>query len=248
MPHLSTRVAYAKERLRQLLRVPIQHVDGADPTWYDEVYQKRPEAYTAHYTRSLYYFLWTVVVDRLRASRHVLELGCGTGQFAQLLFDQGVSAYTGFDFSDAAIKIARARLPEADFRVDDALTTDLFESIPYDVVVATEVLEHIPSDLDVIGRIRVGSRVVATLPNFDWTDHVRHFTSPLAVRERYSGLLEEMSVVSFPRDDGSVFFLMDGRRSRSPRSISDGESDRAKRCAGLIVSDGEADGEKPRGQ
>jgi len=228
LSHLPTRVAHAKERLRQLLRVPIRHVDGTDPRWYNAVYGKRPEAYITHYTDSLYYFLWTVVADRLRASRHVLELGCGTGQLAQLLFDQGISAYTGFDFSREAIKIARARLPEADFRVDDALTTDLFECISYDVVVATEVLEHIPRDLEVVGRIRVGSRVVATLPNFDWTDHVRYFASPVAVRERYGGLLEEMSVVSFPRRDGAVFFLMDGKRSRSPWPLSNGEGERTQ--------------------
>ena len=33
----------------------------------------------------------------------VLEIGCGTGQFSHLLYDQGIKDYTGFDFSEVAI-------------------------------------------------------------------------------------------------------------------------------------------------
>ena len=62
---------------------PPQEPTPKEADWYDEIY-RQPHDYQAHYTQSRYYFLWSVIADRLIRSgvRRVLELGCGTGQFA----------------------------------------------------------------------------------------------------------------------------------------------------------------------
>src|SRR5262249_48355077 len=64
---------------------------GAD--WYDRCYTETP-TYRDHYTRSSYYPLWTVIVDRVRRDKvkRILEIGCGPGQLAAFLLDQGVES------------------------------------------------------------------------------------------------------------------------------------------------------------
>jgi 2-polyprenyl-3-methyl-5-hydroxy-6-metoxy-1,4-benzoquinol methylase len=83
----------------------------------------------------------------------VLEIGCGPGQLARFLCDRGLRSYTGFDFSPRAIEMARAQGTGYPFTVDNALTTCLMLQPDYDLVICTEVLEHIEADLDIIDRI-----------------------------------------------------------------------------------------------
>src|SRR5436853_5595799 len=63
--------------------------------WYDGAFRDIEE-YHRPYPQSRYYFLWAVIVDRVRRSglRRVLEIGCGPGQLAAFLLDQGVEQYT----------------------------------------------------------------------------------------------------------------------------------------------------------
>lgn len=57
---------------------------GAD--WYDASFDAGGTG-ARHYTESEYYFLWSVIVDRIQtaAARSILEIGCGTGQLARLI-------------------------------------------------------------------------------------------------------------------------------------------------------------------
>jgi len=203
-------------RFRFIKRKEAPRGAAADHVWYDRVYSAKPKAYMCHYSLSPYYFLWTVIADRLRGAGSVLDVGCGTGQLAELLRDQGLVRYTGFDFSASAIALAKERVPGVTFLVDDALTSTLYQSVPYDVVLFTEVLEHLSDDLAAICRVRPGARVLATVPDFDWPGHARHFASAEEVMRRYELLLSELSVAAYVRDGGRVrFFLVDGWRSRA---------------------------------
>ena len=193
-----------RDRIRRLVR-PVTHVDSSDPRWYDQCYRQRPAAYMSPYRDSLYYFLWLELAPRLLTFDHVLEVGCGTGQFAHMLHDLGVQGYTGFDFSCEGVEIASRRL-DADFLVADAMTTDLFETVPYDAVVMTEVLEHIPDDVDMLGahptrntrlchssRLRLsGSRALlpytARRPKTLWSRTLRSPGGDVSERTRRSAL------------------------------------------------------------
>ena len=70
---------------------------GAD--FYDAAYSEVDE-YRKPYWKSRYYFVWTVIADRLRRTANVgvLEIGCGSGQLANLIIEQGIRNYLGFDF------------------------------------------------------------------------------------------------------------------------------------------------------
>lgn len=183
--------------------------------YYDKAFEEN-NGWRKHYTRSPYYIIWTVIIDRLRrcGSRKVLEIGCGPGQLASAVCDSGiVDSYVGIDFSSKGISYARLACPRFQFEHADALETDLIEKLEYDTVLTTEFLEHVERDIDIIRRIRLGVRFIATVPNFPYVSHVRHFENPEEAFERYGSFFEDFSIVVIPANEqGKKFFLMEGTR------------------------------------
>ena len=183
------------------------------PDFYDQVFLEN-ENLRVHYTASFYYFMWTVIVDRIRrASRKaVLEVGCGTGQLAHAIYDAGmIQSYCGLDFSKTRIEQARRHCPAYRFEAVDVFQTSLFEDYNYDMVIATEFLEHIEQDLEVIRFIRPGTYFVGTVPNFPYVSHVRHFQDCDEVTRRYAHFFTDFKVDAFrAKEHETMFFLLEG--------------------------------------
>lgn len=100
------------------------------------------------------------------------------------------------------------------FEIADALTTDLFDAFQYDTAIATEFLEHIDADLSVIGRLRSGTHVIATVPNYPWKSHVRHFHDAHEVQLRYGALFSTFEVFPVPRNpQGRTIFVFEGTKA-----------------------------------
>jgi 2-polyprenyl-3-methyl-5-hydroxy-6-metoxy-1,4-benzoquinol methylase len=202
--------------MRKLGLRPPKPIRGAErpAEWYDKKFASTP-SYRAFYEDSPYYFLWTVIVDRLRRSgvTNVLEIGCGSGQLAAFLLDQGVKSYLGMDFSPRAIEYAREAAPTGDFVVDDARTSSIYAE-PHDVLICTEVLEHIEDDLSVVRRFRPGTRCLLSVPNYKSEGHVRFFENTAAVELRYGRYFSTLDLAEF-RTGSKVnsIFLADGRRN-----------------------------------
>jgi 2-polyprenyl-3-methyl-5-hydroxy-6-metoxy-1,4-benzoquinol methylase len=185
--------------------------------FYDEVYRTSTE-YRKHYTESIYYFLWCVLVDRLRPDENtwVFDVGCGPGQLASLLYDRGVRFYQGIDFSSHTIQLAKANCPAFHFKQEDAYKSDLFDSFPYTALVTTEFLEHVEGDLQILSRVRKGTRVFASVPNFSYPGHVRFFSSCAEVAARYEHLFSHFRVDNFTLRNApqrSVLYLFEGIRN-----------------------------------
>jgi len=187
--------------------------------WYDEMFEATSK-YHVEYQDSPYYFLWSVIVDRIRRDglRHVLEIGCGTGQLAAYLLEQGIDSYVGVDFSAKAIEYARRNAPDGRFHVDDARASNIYAEEEHDVLVCTEVLEHIVEDLDVVVRFRPRTRCIFSVPSYDSAGHVRFFGEPGAVAERYGPYFERLDVVqlrivSTGAPGVNTIFLGDGERN-----------------------------------
>ncbi len=197
---------------RPSLPPPVKGV--ADAAWYDAAYTAI-DTYHADYWHSHYYFLWTLMAERIRGAgaTRVLDIGCGPGQFAACLFDlAGITTYTGLDFSATAVEMAKKQCPRGAFHVGDALTTELHRTVPHDITVCTEVLEHVPEDTTVLERFT--GRVLCTVPNFPYQSHVRHFRSADEVQVRYAPLLERCSVLPMRGhySPDHVYYLIDGVR------------------------------------
>jgi len=87
----------------------------------------------------------------------VLELGCGDGRDATSIVER-VHSYTGMDYSGELIRLAKDKLPEADFRVADIQDFEFPEDF-YDVVFAFASLLHV----DRAGNERIFQRVARSL-------------------------------------------------------------------------------------
>lgn len=125
----------------------------------------------------------------------VLDAGCGEGHLLGTLQKRYPgNHYLGIDVTEVALTRARARVPEATYQLGNITTLNV-EDDSMDVVIATEVLEHIPgceAALVELQRVlRPGGRLIVTFPNEPlWTvsrfllrrdpvkvpDHVNSFT------------------------------------------------------------------------
>jgi 2-polyprenyl-3-methyl-5-hydroxy-6-metoxy-1,4-benzoquinol methylase len=189
-----------------------------DATWYDNMFAGSEEYHRPYYS-SIYYHLWTVIADRIRRSSTtgVLEIGCGPGQFASLLWEVGIKQYVGLDFSPKAVEMARQTVPGFVFTVGDARVSTVYETATYDILVCTEVLEHISDDLLIVSRFKPGCRCIGTVPSFPHASHVRFFSSCDEVRRRYGPYFRDFDIVTFKaaHSPGQVFYLFEGVRAEN---------------------------------
>lgn len=188
------------KQLAKVLDESVQHQkDEIASQVYDKLYAHGGvnNNYSQHYTNSMYYEVWKEAIKYfvlLDKNTKIIDVGCGVGQFANMLFDYGFEQYQGLDFSSEAINIAQQvhSLQKHKFKVGDAFEDDIFEQ-EYDVVVMFEILEHLVKDLELLSRVQAGKKVVLSVPNFTDPNHVRYFTNIDKVKDRYSKELEILS-------------------------------------------------------
>jgi SAM-dependent methyltransferase len=188
----------------------------ASEAYYDAAFSNDPHYHVPFY-KSSYYPTWAVVIDRLRryGCRKILDVGCGPGQFAEVVADAGFTSYSGLDFSTVAIDMAQQRTPQFDFQVADVCRPDSYAGRDFDAIVCMEVLEHIEDDYAVVSCFPAGTRCLMTVPNFPWRSHVRHFESEQSVTRRYASFFDEFSVTRLKgmRNETEQFYLIDGVRN-----------------------------------
>lgn len=118
----------------------------------------------------------------------VVDLGCGTGRFLELLAETPhYGTVEGVDFSVAALDEARkgrkdAMLVHADLREWEP-DPDREGGTTY---VCLEVLEHLDDDLDLIRRVPAGHQLILSVPNYESEAHLRVFRNAGDVFARYS--------------------------------------------------------------
>lgn len=109
----------------------------------------------------------------------LLDLGCGTGEFARAAVDRGATV-TGVDADPGAVARAATAVPEGMFRVGDAHALDEPDGA-YDVVAAVQLLTHVRRPLAVLREAaRVGRLVAVTAWGREEECDVRAFGEALA--------------------------------------------------------------------
>lgn len=151
----------------------------------------------------------------------VIDLGCGTGRFSQALYRQTRrSSYLGIDFSRAALAEAKRGFSDGvlkyegiKFRRQD-LTRWKPESALASNTIFTclEVLEHLEGDLDLVGRIPPGFRLIFSVPNYPSAAHVRDFRTLGTIWERYSPLVTFARWSLIDLDGAHAIHLIDCKR------------------------------------
>jgi 2-polyprenyl-3-methyl-5-hydroxy-6-metoxy-1,4-benzoquinol methylase len=108
------------------------------------------------------------VGKRLPRDIHILDVGCGVGELAGLLANLGYRVL-GIDIHKPSIEEARKRNPfnNISFQCQDAANLNLEDK--FDVVVASEVLEHLKEPEKLIAKVnallKANGLLIITLPN-----------------------------------------------------------------------------------
>lgn len=113
--------------------------------------------------------LFDLCSDLLKPRARVLDVGCGNGYTAGQFLARGCEV-VGVDLSESGIAQARAAYPKARFEVlpaDDRLLENL-RNEPFDIVVSTEVIEHLyaprPYVRGCFSALRAGGRFICSTP------------------------------------------------------------------------------------
>lgn len=136
--------------------------------------------------------------------KSIIDVGCGIAELSKYV----KCDYTGIDFSEKAIAIARTKTPNVS--VEDIysyveansfkLLDLLFKKNTY---VILEVLEHI-DDLKLLNSIEQGSRIIASVPSFSCPSHLRRYTKKI-IEDRYKGIININTIERFNwENDGWV--------------------------------------------
>jgi ubiquinone/menaquinone biosynthesis C-methylase UbiE len=119
-----------------------------------------------HQTRKKYSPEVEELKSYVKEKEKVLDLGCGTGRLYEIFKNKNID-YTGIDFSENLVRIARGKYGDR-FVVGDILSLPFSDNY-FDSVWAVAVLHHIPMKklrkcaLGEIKRVlRPGGRIIAT--------------------------------------------------------------------------------------
>ena len=161
--------------------------------YYNDVYSNKNSLYNREPRELRYYYPnWIKCIEYIIDNdlKSIIDLGCGPGHFSRLLKEEDNIKYTGIDFSDVAINIARSRNknPNNDYVVKDLRQ---FERPPGNhIFTCHEFLEHVTFDIELISSLSSNDQILFSVPSYDSPGHVRAFETTDVVIQRYGGLLD----------------------------------------------------------
>lgn len=120
----------------------------------------------------------------------MLDVGCGFGRIGALVADRQEVDYTGIDISEQMVNAARRRIPKGRFAVT-SLEDFSSEDEPYDLVLASEFLMHVPPEevQDAVkALVALSRRHVVTV---DWTEPIRKPAAAHNWRHDYQALFTD---------------------------------------------------------
>ncbi len=125
------------------------HFGQAMKDYYEDLWAALPDELTPpdwHVRRDF-------LTSGVRPGDRVLDLGCGDGAFTGVIAQAGAEAM-GVDVAQAAVTRAQARHPDLDFRVTPIDGPLPFEDCTFDVVWASEVIEHVGDTARWLSEVR----------------------------------------------------------------------------------------------
>jgi SAM-dependent methyltransferase len=166
------------------------------------------------YPNALYQRVLALYLDRVHGllvatgARRVLDAGCGEGVVYRAMRERGFRGeWTGADVSEGAIAYARSRSPDVPWHIA-ALDRLPFEPGGFDVVLCSQVLEHVPNPSAARNGIaRVARQLIVSVP---WEPAFRTLTA-LSI---FAGVGRDPGHVNFWSSRGFRAFLAESGRVR----------------------------------
>jgi SAM-dependent methyltransferase len=184
--------------------------------WYDARFADPASRYHWDPEKLPYLHLWNLAIGYMQEGDDVVDLGCGPGHLAELAMRAKKLRYRGYDFSEQALQMARARVPLGSFSRWDATKDPVPSPSRFRTVyVSTEFLEHVEDDLGILRQIPTGVLVLLTVPARDDPGHVRFFKTTLEVEARYAKVLDLIEVQRYEASHwkrGAVWYFLAGTR------------------------------------
>ncbi len=132
--------------------------------YYEELWERLPDALDP----PDYEARRKLLTAELRQGDRVLDLGCGAGTFSRVIADAGAGP-VGVDVAQAAIDRARRQYPDLEFRLAPIDGPLPLPDGAFDLVWASEVIEHVADTqrwLEEIRRVlKPPGRLLITTPN-----------------------------------------------------------------------------------
>jgi SAM-dependent methyltransferase len=132
--------------------------------YYEDLWERLPEELEPPSFERRLAFLR----GKLRPGDRAVDLGCGAGEFTAAMAEAG-AVPVGVEVAEAALERARARHPDLEFRLV-ALDGPLpFEDGSFELVWASEVIEHVTDTARWLSEVRrvlaPGGRLLVTTPS-----------------------------------------------------------------------------------
>lgn len=116
------------------------------------------------------------IISHIHKYESIVEVGCGTGYMISLRLAQEGFNILGVDIDERSIDFGQSLFEQEGFDMNILKSIDISElDIVADVIIASEVLEHIPDEhiadfMDkVANRLRPGGKFLVTVPNgYGW--------------------------------------------------------------------------------
>lgn len=125
---------------------------------------------------------------------NILEIGCGQGEFGDLVKKTYNTKYTGIELDNDAAKVAQKRL-------DTVLVGDVFEQLlvlpdnTYDLLICNDIIEHLSAPELLFQAIRVkmkpNSILVCSIPNIRALGNLLHLLINKDFRYTNYGILDK---------------------------------------------------------
>ena len=132
--------------------------------YYEDLWERLPaELDPPSFERRLH-----LLLGEVRPEDRALDVGCGTGDFTAAMARAGADAI-GVDVAEAALRRARSRHPGVEFRLVPLDGPLPFEDGSFELVWASEVIEHVADTARWLSEVRrvlaPGGRLLVTTPS-----------------------------------------------------------------------------------
>lgn len=145
--------------------------------------------------------IWRGAVNFFKKHKfeNIVDIGCGTGNFAKMFLKINIKNFIGYDFSEEALFKAyeKTKFNRKFIFIKSDLTKYNFITPKNTLYTSFEFLEHINNDIFIIKKIPSKSWFCFSVPNYWTPDHVRIFQTKKDIEKRYKHLFSYLFIKEF---------------------------------------------------